>query len=52
MPETDNTFKAAIRAQALGGYQALVQRGRRVLSVNVGRDAAVGLDRVLAAIRS
>ncbi len=52
VPETDYTFKALIRAQALGDYQALIQRGRRVLRVNVGRDAPAGLELVLAAIRS
>jgi len=51
VPETDYTFKAMIRAQALGDYQALVQRGRRVLRINVGRDAEAGLELVLAAIR-
>ncbi len=44
VPETDYTFKAMIRAQALGDYQALIQRGRRVLRVNVGRDAPAGLE--------
>jgi transaldolase/glucose-6-phosphate isomerase len=43
VPETDYDFAGLIRAQALGDYQALVQRGRRVLRVNLGRDAASGL---------
>lgn len=51
VPETDYTFKAMIRAQALGDYRALLQRGRRVLRVSVGRDPAAGLECVLAAIR-
>ena len=51
VPETDYTFKAMIRAQALGDYQALLQRERRVLRINVGRDAAAGLERLLAATR-
>jgi hypothetical protein len=32
-----------IRAQAEGDYQALQQRGRRVLRVQLGSDAAAGL---------
>ena len=51
VPETDYTFKAMIRAQALGDYQALLQRRRRVLRVNLGADTAAGLEFVLAAIR-
>ena len=51
VPETDYTFKAMIRAQALGDYQALLQRGRRVLRVNLGSDTAAGIELVLAAIR-
>jgi len=46
VPETDYTFGALIRAQALGDYQALVQRNRRVLRVNLGRDVAAGLKRI------
>ena len=45
VPETDYDFAGLIRAQALGDYQALVQGGRRVLRVNLGRDAASGLGR-------
>jgi transaldolase / glucose-6-phosphate isomerase len=45
VPETDYDFTGLIRAQALGDYQALVQGGRRVLRVNLGRDAAAGLRR-------
>lgn len=46
VPETDYTFGRLIRAQAMGDYQALVQRGRRVLRVNLGRDAEAGLARL------
>ena len=44
VPETDYDFRALIRAQALGDYQALRQRGRRVLRLNLGADPAAGLD--------
>jgi hypothetical protein len=37
------TFGALIRAQALGDYQALRERGRRALRVNLGKDAPGGI---------
>ena len=43
VPETDFTFGALIRAQALGDYQALRQRGRRVLRVNLKKEPAGGI---------
>jgi len=43
VPETDFTFGALIRAQALGDYLALRQRGRRVLRVNLKRDPMGGI---------
>ncbi len=46
VPETDYTFGTLIRAQALGDYRALVQRGRRVLRVHLGKDVAGGLKRL------
>jgi transaldolase/glucose-6-phosphate isomerase len=49
VPETDFTFGELITAQAVGDYRALRQRGRRVLRVNLGPDAAAGLDTVLQA---
>ncbi|MFQ5795439.1 MAG: bifunctional transaldolase/phosoglucose isomerase [Candidatus Bipolaricaulia bacterium] len=46
VPETDYTFGTLIRAQAQGDNQALKQRGRRVLRVNLGGDASAGLKRL------
>jgi transaldolase/glucose-6-phosphate isomerase len=43
VPETSYSFAQLIRAQAEGDYQALAQRGRRVLRVQLGRDTASGL---------
>jgi transaldolase/glucose-6-phosphate isomerase len=43
VPETDLTFGRLIRAQALGDYQALVERGRRVLRVNLKGDPVGGI---------
>ena len=51
VPETDYTFGALIRAQALGDYRALIQRGRRVLRVNLGSDVFGGLTRVAEALQ-
>ena len=44
VPETDYTFGALVRAQSIGDYQALRQRKRRVLRVNLGRDVGAGMD--------
>ena len=51
VPETDYTFGAVIRAQALGDYRALMQRERRVLRLNLGRDVSGGLARLAEALR-
>jgi transaldolase/glucose-6-phosphate isomerase len=50
VPETDYTFGTLIRAQADGDRAALRQRGRRVLRVQLGRDAQAGLDALLRAV--
>jgi len=44
VPETDFSFKSLIRAQALGDYLALRQRGRRVLRVDVKSDIGRGFE--------
>ncbi len=43
VPETDFTFGALIRAQSIGDYQALRQRGRRILRINLGHDPGEGM---------
>jgi len=43
VPEADFTFGGLIRAQALGDYQALRRRGRRVLRVNLRHDPVGGI---------
>ncbi|MGE5360008.1 MAG: glucose-6-phosphate isomerase, partial [Bacteroidales bacterium] len=50
VPETDFTFGQLIAAQALGDYRALVQRGRRVLRLQVGADAERGLRAIASAV--
>ncbi len=51
MPETDYTFGALIRAQALGDFAALKQRKRRALRVNVGKDVEGGLRQLAEIVR-
>jgi transaldolase/glucose-6-phosphate isomerase len=43
VPETDFTFASLIRAQAQGDLEALLQRDRRVISVNLKQDVQSGL---------
>jgi len=51
VPETGYTFDALIQAQALGDFTALKQRRRRVLRVNLTKDTAGGLQRLLESLR-
>ncbi len=46
VPGTSYTFGAMKRAQALGDYQVLVERGRRVLLVEISTDTVAGLRRL------
>jgi transaldolase/glucose-6-phosphate isomerase len=46
VPGTDYSFGSLARAQAVGDYRALQQRGRRILRINLGRDR----DRALSAL--
>jgi transaldolase/glucose-6-phosphate isomerase len=50
VPETDYTLGQVIAAQALGDYQALRQRDRRVLRVQLGKDTIKGLEVLAAAL--
>ncbi len=50
VPGTDYSFGQLIRAQALGDYRALRQKGRRVLRVDLGPDARIGLGLVKEAL--
>ena len=47
VPETSYTFGTLIQAQAEGDRQALEQRGRTVLRVQLGSDEDQGLRHVL-----
>lgn len=52
VPETDYSFGALIQAQAVGDYRALVERGRNVLRINLGRDVVKSLARLRKALGS
>ncbi len=47
VPETDFTFGRLIRAQAAGDAQALRTAARRVLRINLGRDAQKSMDSII-----
>jgi transaldolase / glucose-6-phosphate isomerase len=47
VPEKGYTFGRLIRAQAEGDYQALQSRGRRVIRIHLGENAAQGLAELL-----
>ncbi len=51
VPETDYSFGRLIAAQSVGDYQALRQRNRRVLRVNLGGNRTQGLAELQAALR-
>jgi transaldolase/glucose-6-phosphate isomerase len=51
VPETNYTFDALIKAQAIGDFTALRQRRRRALRVNLGADSAAGLQRLAESLR-
>jgi transaldolase/glucose-6-phosphate isomerase len=48
VPEKEYTFGKLIRAQAEGDYQALKNRGRRVLRINLGDNVESGLGELAA----
>lgn len=50
VPGMGYTFGQIIRAQAIGDYQALVQKHRRVLRVDLGSDVPAGLRRLVGAL--
>jgi transaldolase / glucose-6-phosphate isomerase len=52
VPGAGYTFGQLIRAQALGDYQALRQKQRRVLRVDLGADVPAGLRRLVGALHA
>ena len=51
VPGTAYTFRKIIRAQADGDDRALNERGRRVLRIQLGREAERGLERLIEIVR-
>ena len=51
VPETGFSFGKLINAQSMGDYQALKQRGRRVLRINLRRDVMGGLEQLMDLMR-
>jgi transaldolase/glucose-6-phosphate isomerase len=51
VPETNFSFGELISAQSIGDYQALKQRGRRVLRINLRRDVLGGLEQLMEIIQ-
>jgi len=52
IPETEIDLRSLIRAQAVGDAQALEERGRRVLRLDLGDDPFEGLERLRNALRA
>ena len=52
VPETDFSFRKLVRAQADGDFQALIDRERRVLRINLGSDRVAGLRTLVASFES
>ena len=51
IPGEKFTFGALVRAQAIGDYQSLASRGRRMLSINLGQDIDAGLEQLAQAVK-
>jgi len=51
IPETEYSFGTLIKAQALGDYRALRQRGRRIIRVNLRKDTLGALDQLVRLIK-
>ena len=50
VPGAGYTFGQLIRAQALGDFQALLQKHRRAIRVDLGGDVVAGLQRLTGAL--
>jgi hypothetical protein len=52
IPGESFSFGPLVRAQAIGDYQSLVSRNRRLASINLGRDVEAGLETLAATVRA
>lgn len=46
IPETQYSFRTLIKAQSLGDFHALKQKGRRIIRINLGKVPLKGLDAI------
>jgi transaldolase/glucose-6-phosphate isomerase len=51
IPGEPYTFGVLVRAQAIGDYQSLAARNRRLLSINLGSDVERGLETLAATVK-
>jgi transaldolase/glucose-6-phosphate isomerase len=51
IPDEKFGFGALVRAQAIGDFQSLLSRNRRVLSVDLGADVDAGLEQLAQAVK-
>ena len=51
VPETDYSFLSMIKAQAAGDYQALQEKGRKVIRINLGNSVETAVVTLLKIIR-
>jgi transaldolase / glucose-6-phosphate isomerase len=51
LPEEKFTFGSLVRAQAIGDFQSLLSRGRRLLSIDLGTDVDAGLEQLAQAVK-
>jgi transaldolase/glucose-6-phosphate isomerase len=50
IPDETFGFGALVRAQAIGDYESLATRGRRLISINLGEDIDRGLEQLASAL--
>jgi len=52
IPETQYSFRTLIKAQSLGDFHALKQKGRRIIRINLGKVPLKGLEAIAGIISS
>ncbi len=52
LPNEKFTFGVLVRAQAIGDYQSLVSRNRRVVSIALGEDVDRGLEQLASTVKN
>ena len=52
IPNEKFGFGALVRSQAIGDYESLANRNRRVLSIDLGKDIDAGLEQLASAVKN